>query len=161
MQNQPRNGLYTILDNQQVQSTRNPFFAQPWKPPDGIISDIIFKLMITASFGLMLTRMLTGFYRSKIKLWLQSVGHWFVREIPKSDYFPKGLTLYLKFTDVESASWCYFCSSTLPRFGWSYFDADDEILAHSAELERKVTNLAGTQQSHPDLERVKDVNPDP
>ena len=49
----------------------------------------------------------------------------------------------------------------MPGFKRSCFEAEDETLAHSAELECKVTNLAGTQQSRPDLERVKDVNPDP
>ena len=166
--------------------------------------------MVTASFGLMLTRILTDFYARKITLWLQSIGHWIVREVPKSNYFPRGLILYLKLIDLESASWCYFCPSTLPRFeqatplqtptttgtiklerrketqtnnlnsgfdfvdpesllgkshsgvglvveGWFYFDANDERLAHSVELEGKDTKQAGTLKSHPDLERARDV----
>ena len=198
------------------------FLPKPWKPPDGLITDIIFQLMVTASFGLMLTGILTDFYARKITLWLQWIGNWIVREVPKSNYFPRGLILYLKLIDLESASWCYFCPSTLPRFdcatplqipvitdtikvgflappelerrmetqtndfnsdfdfvdpesllgkshfdtglvveGWFYFDAEDKILTHSAELECKDTNPAGAEKPHPDLERVKDVNPDP
>ena len=126
-----------------------------------MISDAVFRLMITVSFGLMLAGILIDFYTRKIRLWLQSLGSWVVRETPTSYHFPKGWTLYLKFIDMESSSWCCFYSSTLPGFERSCYEADDEILAHSAELECKVTNLAGTQKSRPDLERVKDVNPDP
>ena len=81
------------------------FLPKPWKPPDGIISDIIFKLMITASFGLMLAGILIDFYTRKIRLWLQSLGSWVVRETPTSWYFPKGWTLYLEFIGMDSSSW--------------------------------------------------------
>ena len=133
------------------------FFPKPKRPPDGIVSSILFGALITAWYTCIVGKAILWF--RSFRLWgtMKLAILYLIQSFWASRNF-RGFQLAYQFLNVhEIFDVCLKYDHQVS----SWPPLSDVVLPYSASLECKETHQAGVSLLNPGLVKAKDANPGP